>query len=69
MQSLKPLNFQMNYYVKSNIQQMLKTKSQQKNNVQIWGGEAMKLTKLALIIVGLIIWVQRSRNKALIEDQ
>jgi Na+-transporting NADH:ubiquinone oxidoreductase subunit D len=23
---------------------------------------------MALIIVGLIIWVQRSRNKALIED-
>ncbi len=28
----------------------------------------MLLSPMALIIVGLIIWVQRSRNKALIED-
>ncbi len=28
----------------------------------------MLLSTMALIIVGLIIWVQRSRNKALIED-
>ncbi len=29
----------------------------------------MLLSPMALIIVGLIIWVQRSRNKALIEDE
>lgn len=29
----------------------------------------MLLSPMALIIVGLIIWVQRSRNKALIEEQ
>jgi Na+-transporting NADH:ubiquinone oxidoreductase subunit D len=28
----------------------------------------MLLSPMALIVVGLIIWVQRSRNKALIED-
>jgi Na+-transporting NADH:ubiquinone oxidoreductase subunit D len=28
----------------------------------------MLMPPMALIIVGLIIWVQRSRNKALIED-
>jgi Na+-transporting NADH:ubiquinone oxidoreductase subunit D len=29
----------------------------------------MLLSPMALIIVGLIIWVQRSRNKALIEEE
>jgi Na+-transporting NADH:ubiquinone oxidoreductase subunit D len=28
----------------------------------------MLLSPMALIVVGLIIWVQRARNKALIED-
>ena len=28
----------------------------------------MVLPPMALIVVGIIIWVQRSRNKALIED-
>ncbi len=29
----------------------------------------MLLSPMALIVVGLIIWVQRSRNKALIEEE
>jgi len=28
----------------------------------------MVLPPMALIVVGIIIWIQRSRNKALIED-